>query len=107
MRDPQELLAILVLTAVTAIAGTAMAEKKVPFQTPAQLKAECDRAGGLYGGPNAHGVYACAFGSGQVIACGGLGGYDHTCGTGDDNPVRGVNPALGPGEPAPTHLVRQ
>jgi hypothetical protein len=84
----------LVLAAVLVVPGAAMAEKSVPFQTPAQLKDKCNRAGGMYGPPSAQGVYTCVLGSGNVIACGGVGAYAGTCGTGD-NPARVVDPSLG------------
>ena len=61
-----------------AIATPAEA-RRIPFQTPGQLKNTCDAAGGDFIPPAGENkVYGCKFSTGTV-SCGGPGEHQKTC----------------------------
>lgn len=71
--------ATLLLLALSAN-GPAFADKKLPFQTVAQLKSKCKAADGVYMPPDSSGVYACASKKNDSVAvCGGPGKYAKSC----------------------------
>ena len=62
------------------VALTTPAEaRRIPFQTPDELKNTCDAAGGMYFPPSGpKKVYGCKFSTGTV-SCGGAGEHQKTC----------------------------
>jgi hypothetical protein len=65
--------------AVVCLTIAAPAEaRRIPFQTPGQLKNTCDAAGGRFIPPGENKVYGCEFSTGTV-SCGGAGEHQNTC----------------------------
>jgi hypothetical protein len=92
MNHPMIAGACVLASALTLTFAVPARAEKVPFHTPEQLKAKCDKVGGSYTPPNQNGVYMCEF-DGAIGVCGGVGEHAKTCGVIMDRVA--TNPRLG------------